>query len=579
MKTTIDYEMLKTEALSEIVGMMNPHSKDIGQLPDESLEAMNSTIMDVAHDFERFNWKLEKVKKITYELLQNIIVILMQNYKVDFKNFVIPGFSKLKVAPIFTLRVIENEKPILYYFKEFGLQNTPSLQIMNELLDKTDFAEYKLISLVENKAYAELFDYKRDNSEDKGTNIYSLKYFFERYFNEDEWIAFKAFEEDYMKMIRKCFGYKTVKTLLPNTMNGFKRIVDTKLRTFDYYKNSVSKCFDTDPESGIDETQYQYIYEQFIRKKQYMAMLGKKNFASSLVTSEWLKESLNGAEGIDLTAIAMGYFKSVEQLLYEYIILHKNQRRKIKKINKKETESLPQYIWLDTNSIENNHIDTMLNSMIGFLNYYKQDDLYRPGITPETKKYIIKTLRNAKNLRNGYFHKDNLDDWDVVKEARKKAYLVYFFMLGAFEYSEDDKISFDIPSYKEEHFFNLCDYIHYHKKVIYFTSDEGKKVVASTHPCDDVKYDKYGNAEYSGVYLTTYPDIEQERIILSKNLPKSGIKMNIEKVIFDIENIPSEIYEGEIKPCPEGLMFTGPERLIWKDGFFTIDNQEEIDTY
>ena len=40
------------------------------------------------------------------------------------------------------------------------------------------------------------------------------------------------------------------------------------------------------------------------------------DFAESLITAEWLRDSMRKAHAIDLTVIGTGYFKAAEQLLF-----------------------------------------------------------------------------------------------------------------------------------------------------------------------------------------------------------------------------------------------------------------------
>lgn len=57
--------------------------------------------------------------------------------------------------------------------------------------------------------------------------------------------------------------------------------------------------------------------------KTYQVMLGDHHFSESLITAEWLYDSMKKAQAIDLTVIGMGYFKAVERVLFELICLHK----------------------------------------------------------------------------------------------------------------------------------------------------------------------------------------------------------------------------------------------------------------
>lgn len=86
----------------------------------------------------------------------------------------------------------------------------------------------------------------------------------------------------------------------------------------------------------LSETDYKRIREQFFDERTMLILIGTHDFAESIITAEWLYSSMKQAKAIDLTVIGTGYFKAVEQLLYELICLHKDEGRKIKKNKSKE---------------------------------------------------------------------------------------------------------------------------------------------------------------------------------------------------------------------------------------------------
>lgn len=52
-------------------------------------------------------------------------------------------------------------------------------------------------------------------------------------------------------------------------------------------------------------------------------------------------------------------------------------------------------------------------------------DLLADGIDDETYYYIVESLSTFVGLRNGYFHKHNLNDWTTIEETRNHALLIF----------------------------------------------------------------------------------------------------------------------------------------------------------
>lgn len=63
------------------------------------------------------------------------------------------------------------------------------------------------------------------------------------------------------------------------------------------------------------------IEAQFVNDKVFRFALGNHDYAESLITAEWLINSMEKAKAIDLTVIGMGYLKAVELLLFDLICL------------------------------------------------------------------------------------------------------------------------------------------------------------------------------------------------------------------------------------------------------------------
>lgn len=166
--------------------------------------------------------------------------------------------------------------------------------------------------------------------------------------------------EVYVESVRNCIGYNTVKTLTPGSLINFRKVTENEIlkHPYDELLNVQVKNYTLEP------TELNKLKDQFFKDKTFQGLLGDKGYAESLVTAKWLFDSMKKAQAIDLTIIGMGYFKAVEQLLYELICLHKNEGRQIKKDYSRH--DLPATVELNDANIDDEAIDTTIGSMAVF---------------------------------------------------------------------------------------------------------------------------------------------------------------------------------------------------------------------
>lgn len=134
-------------------------------------------------------------------------------------------------------------------------------------------------------------------------------------------------------------------------------------------------------------------------------------------------DSLKKSGKIDFTAVAMGYLKSMEQLLYDFASLCTNEKDRR---NRRIFAGRNGLIDLTDNNIVDKKEDITLGGLTQFFQFPGNKDLLRREIDDTTYQYIKNKLYDIKELRNGYFHKDNMEEWDIVEEARDNAYILFY---------------------------------------------------------------------------------------------------------------------------------------------------------
>lgn len=319
-------------------------------------------------------------------------------------------------------------------FKEFGISNGVSDSLLEILNKEYNIKYYLYVSFTEEEAFLEQINHN-DNEQDptRGTGIFSLKQFFNMFFEEGEYDNFIKYANEFVKKVKDYFGFKIVRTLKPNTLHNFRKTVRERLDEFDVDSLNFNRKLSID--------QQKLISSHYLGDKNIEIIAGKSDFAQSFMTSEWLYSSLSEAGNIDLTAIAMGYYKSIEQFLFRFIALHTKERDAVSReifVGKgKKFANEEGYVIL-TNSIlkEDEFVKNInLGSLTGFFGYYnkrnnvyikRNEDLLIEGIHESTYEYIIDVLSNIPGIRNGYFHKHNINDWEKVVEARNNAQFLFY---------------------------------------------------------------------------------------------------------------------------------------------------------
>ena len=191
-------------------------------------------------------------------------------------------------------------------------------------------------------------------------------------------------------------------------------------------------------------------------------------------------------------------------------------------------------------------------------------DLLHNNIDDTTFEIICDVLSKTSDQRNGYFHKDNIDDWSKVERARDLAFILFYFFLGAYSFSTLEKASLGIDFIeKRDDYSRLLAYV---QRICYDNDGVTLPVIYLNKsvnkndywlPCFDknVSYNELGEPQYSGLYLC-----------------QKGEKGN--SLVFTKESMPESIYEGAITLRLMGEFIeadpTGPLKMIFCKGVFLL---------
>lgn len=207
------------------------------------------------------------------------------------------------------------------------------------------------------------------------------------------------------------------------------------------------------------------------------------------------------AQAIDLSVVALGYFKTVEQLLFEVIKLFHS-------------------------GSELSEDDFTLGLIA---TYYKRFNPYGDSIYPFTKSYIKEYVFYYKDLRNGYSHKHNITDKDKIDEIRNATYDLIFLILGSHKFNDEklSKLGYVEREYEND-FYYLCEYMNYHAGDVFYVYARDREIMCFAN--NDVNLINKGKClEYSGVYIQDIVSKKKYRID-ANSLPTKIILEKLEVV-------------------------------------------------
>lgn len=540
---SLDYKRIFEKSLQTIREIRNPHAKRA----EENDLSWNIVLQQDMFSFGGDKLKkcsdiAEVARKVSNSCLMNILYLL-QKEKDIFNLIDCEGLKKQDKKLRFALK--DKKEGTVYFIKDieectFWKVKDREPEYITEYLRSRGSSDCKYIYFMFDFAYLQIIGHDNNEADPgRGYNAYSFKWFFTKYFGEAEYEIFARCLKQYIEDVNDALGYITVKSLTPNTMINFRRVMERKLEQFDYAVLTDNKVKDFE----LDETEFQKISDQFIGEKKYLLLLGNHSFSESIITAEWLYNSMKRAKAVDLTIIGMGYCKAIEQLLYELICLRKNELQDVA-FNEDDSS------WFT--------IGTM--AMI-----YKSnlDVFLRSDLKWRVKKYIRESVFGFKDIRNGYFHKDNINDWNKIEEMRQASYLLLFMLLGSYEFRNGDIEQLGMPNVKEfSDYSRLCEYINFHSGDVFFVDNgngKEKMFMGSHDPNTRLVDNRY--TEYSGVYLRDFDQGGRTYVIQEQSLPKSiylgklgiesseTIKINPTKVLKVFEDGkfigPSIIDEGD----------------------------------
>lgn len=501
-----------------------------------------------------------------------------------------------KLKPIPGLFLNTEGVSTLYLFIEPSFTEFLPSRLENTLLTSPDIDRIKYVMLAEKDSPSPSMNWmEREGETIQGYKTYSLEEFYDDIFGHDEWEKLEECLEELKDCAADYCGISIVKALRQNSLRRFKLAIDVE-------SEGLSS------ELALTDAQRSLLDARFTRGRAYTALTGTGDFAESFKTAEWLYKSLrevcDSISGkpslVDLTPITASYFKAIEQYIFDYMALHTHERDNANRklfVGNRPRGFLPSkdyqgiiaalpvidgYIDI-TNQLMSPPFKEMLSlgllrGFFGGRNQYgrlfpNNTDLLVDGAEERGGLYelVVDTLERVTTLRNGYFHKDNLHDWDKVDEVRDIVRFAFYLLLGAYKMTtdEENELGFDSGATLGDAY-RLCDYINHRALTVDRILPDGSRVLPLFY-CDEVDepllattsdsatvYDQFGNPAYDGIHF-------------KKLRPPTGKPDDDRSVFFDLANLPVRLSEGYlelINPDPFKNKRSGPLRVVFEQGQF-----------
>lgn len=278
----------------------------------------------------------------------------------------------------------------------------------------------------------------------------TLRRFLVTYFSEEIYQKYITCVRQAVQSANDIIGFQTIPSLSLRYISDFKsdflnRISHESLRTMRYHIFDENGELTNTTEELLQNDDYDVLDRRFFDGELYKALVGGEKYAKCFLTSEYLYSIFETGDTIsfDYSAVATGYFKSVELLLDKIKeIWLKNPTIHHDLWIKGGTAKLannPKKPWCrwnpDPNAngtqvefkpINERRFSTEMGSLIWLLH----DNPY--GWNISTGKDIIHQclLNYSQGCRNEHLHKDIITDTKVLKPIRENTLLCLYYLLG-----------------------------------------------------------------------------------------------------------------------------------------------------
>ena len=378
---------------------------------------------------------------------------------------------------------------------------------------------------------------------------YSIKTFFEEFINGNLYNCFLTTLEEVIEEMHKLIGFNTIPSINIANVTSVKLDLRETIKNIDFQllTYNSSKEFDS-----LGRNDLSNICSNLEHGKAQV-LIGESDFAQSYITSEYLYQVLvykfnnNKLEyKFDYTSVVAGYLKTIEQFLYKILCYQmdydrsekwiKRGKKYVKRNHKRkypreeEVRKHPDndegiyQVLVSRNNLK--FMDISLGSLI----WYVSDNEKCWNLRAQGKKLLNKLLLDYKDsVRNGYFHKHNLEDIEEVKRIRENTLYLLCFIIGGLK--DFDITKFGIIDFSFNDFFIAVSKVPKHRPLyIQETKNGQSKLMKLVYEQETQSYNVDGLLE-NNLYFAKVDDPNKWYEYINQ-VPKDDL------VIFNTNNVP-----------------------------------------
>lgn len=379
----------------------------------------------------------------------------------------------------------------------------------------------------------------------------SIKMFFEKFINENLYHYFLTTLEEVIEEMQKLIGFDTIPSINISNITSVKLELREALNNIDFrlLTYNSSKEFDS-----LGRNDLSNICSNLDKGKAQI-LIGESDFAQSYITSEYLYQVLvdkfnyNKLEyKFDYTSVVAGYLKTIEQFLYKLLCYQMNYDRSKKWIKrgkkyvkrdykreyprKEEVRENPKNKGVYQVLVTRNNLKFM-DISLGSLIWYVSDNENCWNLSDHGKELLKSLLLDYKDsVRNGYFHKHNLEDIEEVKRIRENTLYILCFIIGSLK--DFDNSKFGILDFSFNDFYTAISEVPKHIPLfIQETIISQPLLMTRVYKQEAESYDIDGLLEQN-LYFAKINDstIKYESVT---DVPKDDL------VIFNTKNVPYRV--------------------------------------
>ena len=510
----IEFFLKRIKAISEN-GPYRKYRKKSSAFP--ILKLGNDAFYEYAYFERTLEWFVRDllINKILRELF---MIHDIKSIWLDNKNYV--QYSTEAIEDIFPV-----EFTILTNGKKIGVRYADlCTEEVDELMKKCEVERILQIKWVD-----ELTDYEESQKE---YDVITPTDFFKEYLSMSEYHLFMLKVLPAIEAANAEIGFETIPRLSLRYLSNFKADVDAFLcnTAFEQMRFQVlpgSKEKKPLYDQVLSPDDYEILDRNFKQRGLYKALLGTEGFAKCFITAEYQFQVFKQGYSFDYTSVVCGYLKAVEQLLYKLLQINLDFPSQDVLWIKKNSLIIPKEKYVLGETVQPNpetrkpkvvfkreleeYFDITLGPMIRFL--YDNKNGWEISDDGQSKVHSF-LLYFASSCRNGYFHKENIDDFEMVSRIRNDAILIFYLLLGGYKLTGDHQKDMDKLGINDDSFDRMYKKIQelprsVKKFILYF--DGQKPLKAYRHFTQEATvYDNNGSVAASEIIFVAVDEFSRD---------------------------------------------------------------------